>query len=606
MAEPLYGRLPDLPPGGAARGHAYMMDRLYRDLLGRPPDAGGLGAYVAGLQAGKTIESIIAEFLSGDEFRGRGVAPPPDLAAYAAGLRALGGGACPVPPAAPVLSANDPVAYQWWIEAFEAPFRASLRGAAIAPARMATLIGAAEAEAPPGMIGAITAQSVAHGPILFADGATADLGEADWLVVLPAPCLLADTSFAEILACGADGAARLMIADEDCIGPDGTRRAPWFKCDADWQMTARPRGHDGLLALRRDLVEAVGLAWLRTALGDGEALLPRLAPMVPPAARRHIPRVLTHRIGAVAPVPARPAAPVKPGPGSAGMPAASVLIPTRERMDLLAPFIEDLLFRTWPAPAEIIVIDNGSREPLSRAYLDRLNRRDARCRVLPMPGLFNWAAANQHAAREASGEVLVFLNNDMRVLDPGWLAALVTEACRESTGIAGAALFYPDGRVQHAGMVLRDDGTAHHVMRHARAECRDYEDLLRHRRAVSAVTGACMAIRRTVLSAAGGLDTEHYRITCSDTDLCLRVAALGLDIIWTPEARLMHLELATRRADQDAEKALRAAAEQAVLAARWPEALRRDRFWSPNLAYTEGPPALACPPRWDTLAYGGP
>ena len=599
MAEARYTALPDLGALGVSRGDVCMIDRIYRDLLARPPDAGGLGGYLAALAAGKPIARIVEEFIIGAEFIGRSVAPPADMPGFLADLRDLARQACPRPPTAPLLSPSDRVAYHWWIEAFEAPWRAHLRARMRADGATPTigvLIGEPRARINPATIASIRsgwAGGAQPGPILFADDTPADLAAVEWLVVLPRSCQLAETWRAEICAAGADDAARVMIADEDRMDADGTRHDPWFKSDADWQLTGRPRGRDGLVALRRCLVAEITLAALHKALDGNEDLLALVAGL-PEAARRHIPRVLSHATTPAAPRPP----PRQPATVQGRLPRASVVIPTRDRRDLLVPLVEDLRFRTRHEALEIVIVDNDSGERLSRDVLHRLATSDLRCRVLAMPGPFNWAAANQAGAEAAQGEVLVFLNNDMCVLAPDWLGALVAEACRPSTGIVGAALFYPDGTVQHAGMVLRDDGTAHHVLRHAPADSPDYENWLRGRRRVSAVTGACMAMRRDVLTAAGGLDATRYRITCSDTDLCLRVAGLGLEIVWTPEARLMHLELATRRADHNAEPARRAAAEQAARAARWPAALRRDRFWSPNLAYGEGPPALACPPRW--------
>ncbi len=576
MTDPRYSALPALRDAGLSRGVVCQVARLYEDLLGRPADSGGFTAYAQAIAGGTSFETLIEEFLAGPEFRARGVPPPADLAAYAAALRALGQAPCPIPPSAPVLSPDDPDAYTWWLEAFERPFRDRLRAEARAGVtRLAVLGGLGRVEAPAGCVAP---------------------DEADWLILLPSACQVADTLEAEIARRAADPSVWLLLADEDQIRGDGTRHTPWFRAEPD-AVLAAPHA---LLALRAEVARRIGVAKLRALLEAGADPLPDILAMVPEGAVGHIPRVLVHRLD---PPVARPP---PPGPRRAArLPSAAVLIPTRNRVDLLAPLIEDLRFRTDYDDLEIVVMDNDSDQPDSRAYLDRLADRAPGCRVVRLPGPFNWAEANNRGAASCSAEVLVFLNNDMRVLHPDWLAALVTEACQPGTGVAGAGLFYPDGTVQHAGMVPRSDGTAHHVMRHAPPDCRDYHDLLYRRRRVGAVTGACMAMRRAVLEQAGGLDATRFRVTCSDADLCLRVAERGLDVIWTPAARLMHLELATRGEDLDRESRQRAAAEQAALAARWPEALRCDRCWSPNLAYTEGPPALACPPRWDTAPGTG-
>ena len=208
-------------------------------------------------------------------------------------------------------------------------------------------------------------------------------------------------------------------------------------------------------------------------------------------------------------------------------------------------------------------------------------------RVLPQPGPFNWSALNNAGVDFMQGQVVVLLNNDTDVLEPGWLRELVSQAMRPEVGVVGAKLLYGDGRVQHAGVVLGPTGRSGHMWRYMPGDARGYLDQLVATRRVTAMTGACLAMRRDIYLAAGGCDAEGLPITWNDVDLCLRIRALGLQAIWTPYARMLHLEQATRGTDDTPENHIRFLREQAWMRARWGDAIDHDPFWSPNLLPSE-------------------
>ena len=166
--------------------------------------------------------------------------------------------------------------------------------------------------------------------------------------------------------------------------------------------------------------------------GDKEAVL-KPAPQIPSAIR------------VIWPVPEPP-------------PLVSVIVPTRDRADLLARCVEGVLHRTDYSNLELLIVDNGSIEPATQTLFDQLTREESRVRILRHPGPFNYSALNNAAAREANGEILLLLNNDIEVIEPGWLRELVSQALRPDVGIVGAKLLYPNERVQHAGMVLGPEG----------------------------------------------------------------------------------------------------------------------------------------------------
>lgn len=270
-------------------------------------------------------------------------------------------------------------------------------------------------------------------------------------------------------------------------------------------------------------------------------------------------------------------------------PLTSVIIPTRDRADLMRTCIDGLLQRTAYPDMEVVIIDNGSIEPDAVALLQDLSR-DRRVRVLSQPGPFNWSALNNFGVDQMRGEVAVLLNNDTDVIDPGWLRELVSQAIRPEVGIVGAKLLYADRTLQHAGVVLGPAGRATHMWRHAPSDARGYLDQLITTRQVTVVTGACLAVRRDVYLTAGCCDAEHLPVTWNDSDLCLRVRALGLRVIWTPHACLLHLEQATRGTDETPERQHRFARERDWMRTRWNGAIDADPFLNPSILPSEAQP----------------
>jgi GT2 family glycosyltransferase len=268
-------------------------------------------------------------------------------------------------------------------------------------------------------------------------------------------------------------------------------------------------------------------------------------------------------------------------------PKVSVIVPTRDRADLMRMCADGVLHRTDYPNIELLVIDNDSAQPDAVALLADL-ASDLRVRVLAAPGPFNWSALNNAGVEAARGEVVVLLNNDIDVIDPGWLREIASQAMRYEVGVVGAKLLYPDGGIQHAGVALGPAGRATHVWRHSPGDAPGYLDTLAVVRQVTAMTGACLALRRAVYLAAGGC-AEELSVTWNDVDLCLRVRALGLRAIWTPHARLLHLEQASRGTDEIPERQERYRRERDWMRARWGTALDDDAFFSPHLRRSEDP-----------------
>jgi GT2 family glycosyltransferase len=275
-------------------------------------------------------------------------------------------------------------------------------------------------------------------------------------------------------------------------------------------------------------------------------------------------------------------------------PLVSVIVPTRDRAELLEQCARGVLQETDYAPLEFIVVDNDSVEPATAALFDRL-RQDPRVRILPAPGPFNYSALNNLAVAQAKGEVVLLLNNDISVIEPHWLDAMVAHAIRPNVGAVGARLLFPDGHLQHAGVVVGVGGVAGHLAYNLPGDTGGYYNHLTTTRNMSAVTAACMALRKAVYEEVGGLDAEHLKVAFNDTDLCLKIRARGYDIVWTAQAELYHHESASRGEDLAPAAKARFDGEVAVMRARWGDTLKGDPFYGPLFDRRRSDYALAAP-----------
>ncbi|MFY9294245.1 MAG: glycosyltransferase family 2 protein, partial [Methylorubrum rhodinum] len=272
---------------------------------------------------------------------------------------------------------------------------------------------------------------------------------------------------------------------------------------------------------------------------------------------------------------------VRPLPEPA--PLVSVVIPTRDRAELLAVALDGLFSGTDYPALEAIVVDNDSREEATAALFARYVA-EPRLRVLPVPGPFNFSDLSNRGAAAARGGVLLFLNNDIAVMEPGWLAELVSIACEPDVGAVGAKLLYPDGTLQHGGIVLGIGGVAGHSHLGIAGDAPGYFARMQLTQEVSAVTGACLAIRAEVFSQVGGFDAAALAVAFNDVDLCLRLRAAGYRNVWTPFARLVHHESMSRGPEDTPEKRARFEAESRVMRERWGAELRSDPYYNPNLS----------------------
>ncbi len=268
------------------------------------------------------------------------------------------------------------------------------------------------------------------------------------------------------------------------------------------------------------------------------------------------------------------------------LPMVSILVPTRNRADLLASCVASVLKVTRYPHVELIVIDNGSDEADSLALLDELGRQP-RCRVLRSPGPFNYSALNNIAANVATGSLLCLMNNDIEVTNPDWLSTLVAVACQPRVGAVGANLHYPDGTLQHAGVILGVHGVAGHAFSGTVPSEPTYMGLAGLPREVSAVTGACLMVAASKYHEVGGLDAASLPVNFSDVDLCLKLRQHGYFNVVLPLTGVIHHESASRgRVEQSPERLSQLGREAHTMLQRWGEMLRHDPYYNPNLSLT--------------------
>lgn len=425
--------------------------------------------------------------------------------------------------------------------------------------------------------------------------------------------------------------ARLIYSDEDKINERGLCSGPYFK--PDWNL-ALMRSHNlitHLAVYRRDLLEEV--AGCREGFEGAQDydLALNCVERLTPAQIRHIPRVLYHwRIHAASTADttsdAKPHAMLNgrkalqehlERSGARGevelighgfrvhyrlpepAPRVSLIIPTRDRVDLLKRCVESLLRITEYPSFEVIIVDNGSTD---RATLDFLEvaKSSSNIRVVRVEGPFNFARLNNEAARVARGQIIGLLNNDLEVLEPGWLKEMVSLACKPDVGAVGALLLYPNRLVQHAGVVLGIGGWAGHAHKGFPEVSLGYSGRLSLASEFSAVTGACLLLRKTLYEEVGGLD-EKLAVACNDVDFCLRLRSAGYRNIFTPFAKLLHHESASRGYEDTPEKKARFEAELAIMREKWGDKLHHDPCYNPNLTLQHEDFSLAWPPRVSPL-----
>lgn len=423
-------------------------------------------------------------------------------------------------------------------------------------------------------------------------------------------------SFAE--AVHAHPGWRLIYSDEGRISPQGEFHSPHFKPDFNLDLL-RANDYLGPVMVRRDaLLEVGGIADLPGAEDYDLAL--RMLEIWGEKGFGHLAEVLVHRPDQDASVTSERSAAqtravkdhlarcevsakVREGflAGTRSIqypldktPRVSILIPTKDRLELLQPCVESVLEKTDYPDFEIIVIDNQSRERETLDYLEQLTIRDSRVRVLPYPHTYNFSAINNAAAEVATGEFLLLLNNDTVILQENWLERLMRHGLRSEVGAVGARLVYPNGTVQHAGVILGMGGVGVAEHWHIGSSLDDpgYMGRLQLVQNLSAVTAACLLVRKSLYREIGGLNPERYQVLFNDIDFCLRLRQRDYLVVWTPEVTVMHHGSGSLGSEYDPKGQQRAIHEKDAMLEDWLPVLARDPAYNQNLSLRDRTPAL--------------
>ena len=467
-----------------------------------------------------------------------------------------------------------------------------------------------------------------NGHISAASNSAIGIASGKWLVLLDHDDELApDALFWIAEAINRHPDCQLIYSDEDKMDEFGVRSDPYFKPEWNQDLFYSQNMFAHLGVYHADVVRAVGGFRVGYEGSQDYDLALRCIERIKPSQIHHIPRVLYHwRMHAQSTAQSINAKPYAMLAGAkalndffsrtgvdaqaesigygykvryalpAVLPLVSLIIPTRNGLKLLRQCVQSILNKTIYANFEILIVDNGSDDAATLRYLKGLSA-DNRIRILRDDRPFNYSQLNNTAVLQAQGDVLGLVNNDIEVISPDWLTEMVSHAVRPSIGAVGARLWYADNTLQHAGVVLGLEGFAGHVHRYLPRGNVGYCGRAALTQSFSAVTGACLVVKKSSYLQVGGLNETDLAVACNDIDFCLKLLKAGYRNLWTPWADLYHHESSTRGFDDTPEKLARSKKEVDYMWQQWGDMLRNDPAYNPNLTLDASDFGLAWPPR---------
>ncbi|MDD5804888.1 MAG: glycosyltransferase family 2 protein [Clostridia bacterium] len=414
--------------------------------------------------------------------------------------------------------------------------------------------------------------------------------------------------------------AELLYSDEDIIDIKGRRLYPHFKSDYNPELLCCVNYICHLVVVKKDLLDRTGLLRPEYNGSQDYDFLLRCTEHTKSENIRHIPKILYHwrsHEGSTAGNPDdKPYAVIAGEKALArhyerlgikasveytgcpvvfrthfeiqGEPKVSILIPNKDHTEDLDKCVTSIMEKSTWKNIQIVVIENNSEKEETFQYYEELEKRYPNVKVVKWEGPFNYSAINNFGAKYADGDYFLLLNNDTEVITPDWLESMLGYCQREEVGIVGAKLLYPDNTVQHAGVVVGIAGFAGHILTGYDRNAVGYLWRLITTQDESAVTGACLMVKRSVFEELRGLD-ESFAVALNDIDFCLRAGALGKKVVFTPDACLYHYESKSRGLENTPEKKERFQKEVAHFRARHAEFLKAgDPYYNPNLSIVRG------------------
>lgn len=469
-----------------------------------------------------------------------------------------------------------------------------------------------------------------NGHISEASNSALELASGSWMVLLDQDDVLTEDALYYVgRAISREPNVALIYSDEDKI-ENGRRYDPYFK--PDWNPDLL-RSHNmvcHLGAYRMDHVRAIGGFRKGFEGAQDYDLVLRFSERLLPGQICHIARVLyhwrshsgstaqsggnknyaaiagqtalnehLHRTGVAGRIEILPTGmyrarydlPLNP-------PKVSLIIPTRNGLRLLRQCVSSILEKTTYPNFEILIVDNNSDDHATLRYFDEIQSHE-RVKVVPDRQAFNYSAINNKAVSLVDGEYVGLINNDIEVISPDWLSEMVATAMQPKVGAVGARLWYPDDRLQHGGIILGIGGVAGHAHKMLRRGEHGYFSRGELTQTLSAVTAACLIVKKSTYELVGGLDAENLKVAFNDVDFCLKLRDAGFRNVWTPYADLRHHESATRGVEDTAEKKERFQSEVLFMLRRWEKVLAADPAYNSNLTLEYEDFSLAWPPRND-------
>ncbi len=276
-------------------------------------------------------------------------------------------------------------------------------------------------------------------------------------------------------------------------------------------------------------------------------------------------------------------------------PSVDIIIPFFNNLDVLSQCVQSIINKTEYQNYSLKLVSNNSTDPKLFEYLDQLSSKYHNVHWFKYDVPFNYSQINNWAVKQSEAELVLLLNDDTEVINSQWLDNMVGELQDKQVAVVGAKLLYHDNRIQHAGVVLGIGGVAGHAHKKVRDEDHGYFNRHQVRQNVTAVTAACMLTRRSVFIKVGGLDEAELKVAFNDIDYCLKVRALGYDIVYTPEAILYHYESVSRKSDELPENYERFRNEVNFFKKRWAKELKAgDPFFNPNFNLNKEQLSIRC------------